>query len=132
MIYFDQASTSYPKPLNVINCITEYLCHYGVSPGRGVYELSEKSYALIEETRTKLAYLIGGENKDNLVFTNNATHSLNLAGAFNQKDLIKNLLTNSVKYSSFQAAFLLLSNNPLPGSNILSAILLKTAKFSAA
>lgn len=78
MIYFDNASTSFPKPPEVISSINDYLNDYGVSPGRGVYSLSDKAEDLIAKTREQLAGLVGGAHADHLVFTNNATHSLNI------------------------------------------------------
>lgn len=77
MIYFDHASTSFPKPGHVVDSIQKYLCNYGVSPGRGAYDLATRCETLVSETRGKLAHLINVE-QDHIVFTNNATQSLNL------------------------------------------------------
>ncbi len=67
---------------------------------RGTYELSEKSSSVIEEARGKMTSLIGGDNKDHLIFTPNATFSLNMTikGILKQGDhaLICSYSHNSV------------------------------------
>lgn len=79
MIYFDNASTSFPKPQEVVKNICHYLEKCGVSPGRGAYPLSEQAEEIVSETRSLLNEFLGGENENHVVFTQNATHSLNLA-----------------------------------------------------
>lgn len=78
MPYLDQASTSYPKPPEVPIFIQEYLTHCGVSPGRGNHYLAVKADQLVEKTRKDLAKLLNIQRAENLIFTHNATHSLNL------------------------------------------------------
>lgn len=78
MIYLDNASTSFPKPREVISSIDQFLTNYGVSPGRGSYSLANQAEHLLSKTRQSLSQMIGGDRHDHLVFTNNATHSLNL------------------------------------------------------
>lgn len=78
MPYLDQASTSYPKPPDVALSIGKYLADIGVSPGRGNYHLAVSAHAMVEETRLKLANLLGIDQPEHLIFTQNATHSLNL------------------------------------------------------
>lgn len=78
MPYLDHASTSFPKPPQVAESIIEYLNHFGVSPGRGSYLLSELAERRVEETRELLAKLLKIDNPQNIAFTQNATHSLNL------------------------------------------------------
>ena len=79
MIYLDNASTSFPKPKSVANSIYEYLCSYGVSPQRGSYHMAEQAEMVVQKTRSLLAELLGASSENSIVFTNNATHSLNLA-----------------------------------------------------
>jgi len=78
MIYLDNASTSFPKPREVSFAIQEYLNNYGVTPGRGSYYLAHKAEELVIQTREMLAQLIGAKKETHVVFTQNATHSLNL------------------------------------------------------
>lgn len=79
MIYFDNAATTFPKPQRVIRavekCIKEYCANHGRSTHRLALRTSEKIY----ETREKIAGLLGVKYPEYVVFTENATHALNLA-----------------------------------------------------
>ena len=79
MIYLDNPSTSFPKPKSVAHAIYEYVTSCGVSPGRGSYHLAEQAEQVVQKTRCLLAELLGASSENSIVFTNNATHSLNLA-----------------------------------------------------
>lgn len=78
MIYLDNASTSFPKPAEVVQSIQEYLNEYGVSPGRGSYKLADKAEDIVTKARHHLADMLGADRENHLVFTQNATHSLNI------------------------------------------------------
>jgi len=78
MPYLDQASTSFPKPKEVSEAIADYLNHHGVSPGRGNYRLADFMDQKVMETRKLLARFLSIDSPENIVFTQNATHSLNL------------------------------------------------------
>lgn len=78
MIYFDNASTSFPKPERMVASMHQYLTEFGVSPGRGAHALADRTEELVATTRSKLSEMIGGEKPNHLIFTNNATHALNI------------------------------------------------------
>jgi len=88
VVYLDNASTSFPKPQEVSETIHHYLSSFAASPGRGSYDLSAKAEEMVENTRVRLAKLINAEKANGVVFTGNATHSLNLVikGVLNQGD----------------------------------------------
>ena len=77
MIYFDNAATSFPKPLNVKKSIEDYFCKYGGNPGRSGHNLAMKTAEMVFETRTKLKDMFGAGNEENIVFTQNCTDSAN-------------------------------------------------------
>lgn len=77
-IYFDHASTSHPKPLEVVEGISYYLNHIGASPGRGEYALSNDAENLIYEARKALAEEYSISDPKHIFFTYNATHALNI------------------------------------------------------
>ncbi|MEW6364724.1 MAG: aminotransferase class V-fold PLP-dependent enzyme [Acidobacteriota bacterium] len=85
-IYLDNAATSYPKPDEVHDKMSEFYRVYGVNPGRTGCDLALMAEEMIHETRKKLTALFNpslvkaGVEKDpnRLVFTSNATHSLNI------------------------------------------------------
>lgn len=100
MIYFDNASTSWPKPKEVLEGITSYFYHIGVNPSRGGYQQALHAEQIIFETRELLAAMFNISDPHHLCFTLNATHSLNivLKGLLKPGDhvLISNFEHNSV------------------------------------
>jgi cysteine desulfurase family protein len=78
MVNFDNAATTFPKPRIVIDRITEALTDYGGNPGRSGHKLSLKTAEKVYETREKAAYFFNAY-PENIAFTLNCTHALNLA-----------------------------------------------------
>ncbi len=78
MIYLDAAATTLEKPASVYRAVGR-ACHDMSSPGRGRYPAT----CLAEETafqcRTLAAELFGVPSPEQVVFTYNATHALNIA-----------------------------------------------------
>lgn len=78
MIYLDNAATTLKKPPEVTDAIIHSLTTMGNS-GRGVHQGSLDSARMIFQTRYKLAKLFHAPNPKQIVFTANATDSLNIA-----------------------------------------------------
>ena len=78
-IYFDNAATSYPKPESVYESVYKFMKEIGASSGRGAYRRALKADRMIYETRRKIANLFGIKDVSRIIFTANATDSLNLA-----------------------------------------------------
>ncbi len=76
MIYFDNAATTYPKPESVYEAINFAMKQYSFNAGRGVYQEAKKTFDMIEDTRSKIASLVGVDG-NNVIFTSSATESLN-------------------------------------------------------
>ncbi len=78
--YFDNASTSWPKPESVYAVMDSRFRSHGVNPGRSGYQLAVEAEQMIAETRRLLAAFFGfGGDANRVVFTQNATDSLNIA-----------------------------------------------------
>lgn len=77
-LYFDNASTSFPKPNSVIKSINNFILNIGASPNRGHYESSIESSKIMFECREELGRLFNYKNSKNIVFTYNATYAFNL------------------------------------------------------
>ncbi len=75
--YLDTAATS-QKPKVVIDSITEYYTKYNGNAGRGSHDLAIKSEELIEDARKKVAAFINARDENQVIFTKNATESLNI------------------------------------------------------
>lgn len=77
IIYFDNASTSYPKPEAVYKVCDSVLRSAG-NPGRGAHRLAYNSSRQIFEARERLADFLGVADGHRLVFTAGCTQSINL------------------------------------------------------
>ncbi|MGL4662209.1 MAG: SufS family cysteine desulfurase [Culicoidibacterales bacterium] len=88
LVYLDSAATSL-KPKQMIQAMTEYYAHYGATVNRGVYELSHKATDVYEKVRKKIAQYIHAQSENEIVYTRNATASLNLVAYQFGKQVIK-------------------------------------------
>jgi cysteine desulfurase family protein len=86
LIYLDNAATTFPKPDEMHETMSSFYRDYGVNPGRTGCDLALKAEEMIHDTRKKLTAFFNrslvesGIKKDpnRLIFTSNATDSLNL------------------------------------------------------
>lgn len=79
IIYFDNAATSWPKPEDVYTAAESYLRYAGANPGRSGHTRAIHADRLIFETRQRAALILGADEPEEIVFTLNATDSLNMA-----------------------------------------------------
>ena len=75
--YLDSGATT-QKPLKVINAVDEFYKKYNANPHRGAYSLSVEATGIYEDTRTKIAKFINAKYREEIIFSKNATESLNL------------------------------------------------------
>ena len=78
MIYLDSAATALLKPDSVSCAVLEAMRDYA-SPGRGGYPAAVEAGRICLRCRENLARLFHVPEPDNVVFTMNATHGLNIA-----------------------------------------------------
>ena len=100
MIYFDNAATTYPKPLSVVKEMARCIRDWGGNPGRSGHPLALAASEAVFSVREELAEFFGVKRAENVVFTQNCTHALNLViggiGRYGDHFLISNLEHNSV------------------------------------
>ncbi len=77
IVYLDSAATT-QKPESVVNAIKEFYEKYNANPHRGAYSLSIDATKIYEDTRKKIAKFIGARDEQTIIFSKNATESLNL------------------------------------------------------
>ena len=75
--YLDNGATT-QKPTEVIRALEEYYEKNNANPHRGAYTLSIEATELYENTRTKIAKFINAKHREEIIFSKNATESLNL------------------------------------------------------
>jgi len=79
MIYFDNPATSWPKPPQVKEAMNRFMEEVGANPGRSGHLLSIEAARIIYETREALSVLFHVKDSSRIIFTLNATESINLA-----------------------------------------------------
>ncbi len=77
LVYLDNAATT-QKPRAVIDAITRYYTTANANVHRGVHMLSERATALFEQARVEAAAFFNAAHVHEIVFTRNATESINL------------------------------------------------------
>ena len=84
LIYFDNGATTL-KPKILSEVISDYYNNYSANAHRGDYDISLKVDRLFEKTRSLVKEFINAKDNNEIVFTNNATDSLNkiIFGFFN-------------------------------------------------
>ena len=78
MIYFDSAATTFQKPRSVSAAMADALATMS-SPGRGGYAAAMRAADAAFACRSELAELYHLKSPEQVVFTMNATHALNIA-----------------------------------------------------
>ncbi len=77
LVYLDSTATS-QKPLEVIQAMDNFYFHSNANIHRGIHTLAEEATALYENGREKIAKFICAASPRQVIFTRNATESLNL------------------------------------------------------
>jgi cysteine desulfurase family protein len=78
-IYLDNAATSWPKPAEVYDAVDRYQRENGAAFGRGAHDSATEVFRIVTRCRRRVAKLLGVNQPERVVFTLNATDSLNLA-----------------------------------------------------
>lgn len=99
MIYLDNGATSFPKPRQVIDEMTDALINYCANPGRAAHFMAAKTAHEIYKTRLAASVLFGIEDAGRIIFTKNCTESLNMAikGVLQPGD---HVITSSMEHNS--------------------------------
>lgn len=77
LIYFDNAATS-QRPQCVIDAVSDFYKRNNANPLRGLYDLSMRATDEYENARESIARFINAKNSSEIIFTRNASESLNL------------------------------------------------------
>lgn len=77
-LYLDNAATSFPKPQAVYEAVRKALEEVGASPGRAAHRRAREASAIVSGAREKVAGLLGIPDPRQVIFTHNATESINV------------------------------------------------------
>ena len=77
LVYMDNAATT-QKPRQVIQALVDYYENFNANVHRGVHTLSMEATDMYEDARKKIAKFINAGDPDTVIWTRNASESLNL------------------------------------------------------
>ena len=104
LVYLDNSATT-QKPQTVIDAVARYYREENANPLRGLYELAVKATDAYENARKAVRDFIGAASEREIIFTRNASESLNLAAYSYGRDTIRDgdeiLVTISSHHSNF-------------------------------
>ena len=102
LAYLDNSATT-QRPRQVIEAVADYYYYHNSNPFRGLYELSIDATERYEQARRTVADFIGAASDREIIFTRNASESLNLV-AFSLGEMCLNegdeVITTVVEHHS--------------------------------
>ncbi|EHI96954.1 cysteine desulfurase family protein [Clostridium sp. DL-VIII] len=98
-VYLDNASTTFPKPRQVVDAMYNYMLTVGGNAGRGNYSNSLESNRYLYNAREIVCDFFGFDSPRNVIFTSNVTMSLNILikGILRSGD---HVITSSMEHNS--------------------------------
>ncbi|WP_020384808.1 cysteine desulfurase [Kribbella catacumbae] len=78
LTYLDSANSS-QKPAQVVQALSDHYLKHNANVARAMHQLGAEATAAYEGGRDKVAAFIGATNRNEIVFTKNASEALNLA-----------------------------------------------------
>ena len=104
LVYLDSSNSS-QKPANVINALHNFYKNEFSNIGRSIHSLSVNATNKFEETRGSIKKFINANFNEEIIFTKNATESINLvASTFGQQNIKKGdeiLITELEHHSNY-------------------------------
>jgi cysteine desulfurase family protein len=79
LIYLDNAATSFPKPISVIDKMSEFMLYHGGNAGRGTHKLALDAAEAVYECRERLSSFFDADGADRVCFCAGTTEALNIA-----------------------------------------------------
>ncbi|NLK94948.1 MAG: aminotransferase class V-fold PLP-dependent enzyme [Clostridiales bacterium] len=119
-VYFDNASTTFPKPKIVADSIYNYLVNIGGNANRSNYSNSIESNRELLSCREKIAEFFNYKKSSNIIFTNNITSSLNML----IKGLIKpgdHIISSTMEHNSILRPLMDCKNRLMADFTLLQA-----------
>jgi len=104
LVYLDSSNSS-QKPTSVLNSLDYFYRNEFSNIGRSIHSLAVNATNKFEETRMSVKNFINANSKDEIIFTKNATESINLvASTFGQENIKKGdeiLITELEHHSNY-------------------------------
>lgn len=99
MIYLDNAATTFPKPQEVYDRVTEVMTKYCANPGRSGHSLALEAGRIIYDARELVADFFNVKDPMQIAFTHNTSIALNMGikGVLKQGD---HAITTTMEHNS--------------------------------
>ena len=88
LVYFDNAATA-QKPRQVLEAMEAFYKSDNANPLRGLYDLSVRATEAYHEARVQTARFVGAKSPKEIIFTRNASESLNLVAYSYALDVLR-------------------------------------------
>ncbi len=88
LVYFDSAATA-QKPRQVLEAMEAFYKSDNANPLRGLYDLSVRATEAYHEARVQTARFVGAKSPKEIIFTRNASESLNLVAYSYALDVLR-------------------------------------------
>lgn len=88
LIYFDNAATA-QKPRAVLEAVQKFYEADNANPLRGLYNLSVRATEAYQKSRATIARFVGAAQAEEIIFTRNASESLNLVAYSYALDVLR-------------------------------------------
>lgn len=100
MIYLDNAATTFPKPLTVLDAMQKFMKTKAANPGRSGHRMSLAAAEEAFKCREEAASFFNAPGPECVVFTNNATQSLNMALKGYLRKRAGHVITSDLEHNS--------------------------------
>ncbi|MGB9594745.1 MAG: aminotransferase class V-fold PLP-dependent enzyme, partial [Candidatus Poribacteria bacterium] len=99
MLYLDNSATSHPKPPEVIQAMNDYMINVCANSGRSGHRLAISASRIVYNAREEVAKLFNIDDPLQIIWTLNATESINIAlqGILKPDD---HVITSSMEHNS--------------------------------
>lgn len=77
-IYMDNSATSFPKPIQVVDKMRDFMLYVGTNVSRSSSDEASTANDLLFNLREKINQLFDGPGSKNVIFTKNITEALNI------------------------------------------------------
>ena len=98
-IYLDNAATSFPKPVQVIEAVEKLIRENMANPGRGGHQMSLEAGRMVMECRDAVARFFNISDAARIAFTANATEAINM-GLFGLLEPGDRVVTTSMEHNA--------------------------------
>lgn len=110
MIYLDNGATSFPKPGEVVDAVTDAMTNYCANPGRSGHFMAARTAQEIFKARLAIGRLFNIADGSRIIFTKNCTEALNMAikGVLKEGE---HVITSSMEHNSVMRPLMEMDKN---------------------